>query len=248
MPKPEVLKDYYQRYYKGKGDGPKIALADADAFADNFLRQIRMNGNSSFVRMLDFGGGDGTLGLAVAQRLLAENAQRRIAFTLVDFQTPTVGAPDERLLVSHRRALEEVDGEFDIILASAILEHVPELEMVIRRLFGLLAPGGWFYARTPYLAPLKRWLPELDLTYPGHVHDLGAPFWNRVAETFQSPLRIVASRPSLIETSFRRQPIRTTVAWLMKFPARMELALRRTSRPPFWQWVGGWEVVLQKSP
>lgn len=244
MPTPEILAEYYRCYFRA--DGPKITLTDANAFADHVLRLVRLNGASS-IRILDFGGGDGTLGLMIARRLLHEEPARQIVFTLVDFQTPAAGISDERLVVTHARTLEEVCGEFDLVLASAVLEHIPELERVIRRLLEQLGPGGWFYARTPYLAPLKRCLPGLDITFPGHVHDLGAPFWNRIGQTFRVPLRIVASRPSLIETSLRRQPARTAAAWLMKFPARVELAFSREPRTPWWRFVGGWEVVLQKA-
>ena len=244
MPRPEVLDDYYSRYYNG--DGPKIAIGDVNGFANHLLRYIWVSADAKKVSILDFGGGDGTLGLTIAKRLLAEDPERTVAFTLVDYERPSAGSAN-RITVTHHRTLEEVEGSFDLVLASAVLEHIPDLESVIRRLFQLLAPGGWFYARTPYLAPMKRWVPNLDLTYPGHVHDLGAPFWNEVSKTYQTPLRVVVSQPSLIETNFFRQPLRTTAAWLMKLPARAELALS-PARTPMWRWVGGWEVVLQKEP
>jgi SAM-dependent methyltransferase len=243
MPKPEVLDEYYGGYFHG--DGPKITLWRINGFVNRLLRVTTVGSRARLLRVLDFGGGDGTLGLAVARRLLAEQLERSVAFTLVDYQAPAGAVNGERLKVSHWRNLEQAKGPFDLIIASAVLEHIPGLKPVMERLFGLLAEGGWFYARTPYVAPLKRLMPKLDLTYPGHVHDLGAPFWNCTPKTYGLPLRVVASRPSLVETHLLRQPVRTLGAWLMKLPARMEVKFLSSPRTPLWRFVGGWEVLLQ---
>jgi SAM-dependent methyltransferase len=244
MPKAEVLDGYYGGYYHG--DGPRITLAQVNRFVDNLLRVVSFERNTTALRVLDFGGGDGTLGLALARKLLAQDPRRLVHFTLVDYQTPRAVHSDDRLMVWHERHLDCVKGPFDVVLASAVLEHIPDLNGILRQLFAMLAPLGWFYARTPYAAPLKRLLPQFDLTYPGHVHDLGAPFWNRVPATFEQRLRLVVSRPSLIETHWLRQPARTISAWLMKLPARLELAILPFPRTPWWRLVGGWEVVLQR--
>jgi SAM-dependent methyltransferase len=245
MPRPHVLDEYYSRYFASAG--PKITLSQVSSFVGRLLRVMRFNTLPRHVRILDFGGGDGTLGLAITGRLLREQSDRRVAFTLVDYQSPGAFEANERLTVTHRRKLEQVEGPFDLVLASAILEHIPDLRPVIEHLFRMLAPRGWFYARTPYAVPLKRLLPKLDITYPGHVHDLGAPFWNRVPATYRQPLRIVVSQPSLIETNLLRQPGRTIAAWLMKLPARIELSLFPSPRTPLWRLVGGWEVILQRA-
>jgi SAM-dependent methyltransferase len=245
MPKPEVLDAYYGADYF-HGDGPRTTLDQVNRFVNNLLRTVSFERKNSTIRLLDFGGGDGTLGLAVARKLLDQSPERDVHFTLVDYQTPRAFEPHERLTVSHERHLARVNGPFDIVLASAVLEHIPDLHGVLEQLFSLLAPRGWFYARTPYVAPLKRLFKQFDISYPGHVHDLGAPFWNRVPATFEQGLRLIASRPSLVETHLLRQPARTVSAWLMKLPARLELAALPTPRTPCWRLVGGWEVILQR--
>jgi SAM-dependent methyltransferase len=219
-------------------------MGQVEGFLGNLQRVISIHPRGEPFRVLDFGGGDGTLGLALARRLAPSQA---VDFTLVDYQRPDVSEQRERFTVSHERELEKVEGPFDLVLASAVLEHIPQLQPILKSLFEILAPGGWFYARTPWIAPLKCLFPDFDMTYPGHVHDLGAPFWNRVPVTFAQPLRIVVSRPSLVETNWLHQPGRTAAAWLMKLPARLELAVSPSPRCPWWRLVGGWEVVLQRS-
>jgi SAM-dependent methyltransferase len=97
------------------------------------------------------------------------------------------------------------DGYFDCVLASEILEHVPEDERAIAELVRILAPGGILAITVP------RWLPEricwalsdeyhandgghiriyrasqlrakvvragLVATYSHHAHALHSPFW-----------------------------------------------------------------------
>jgi SAM-dependent methyltransferase len=97
------------------------------------------------------------------------------------------------------------DGEFDVVLASEILEHVPQDERAIAELVRVLAPGGVLAVTVP------RWLPErvcwalsdeyhanegghvriyradelaakvvatgMEETHRHHAHALHAPFW-----------------------------------------------------------------------
>ena len=97
------------------------------------------------------------------------------------------------------------DGEFDVVLASEILEHVPEDDRAIAELVRILAPGGILAITVP------RWLPEricwalsdeyhanegghirifkadalqaqveahgLTMTHRHHAHALHAPYW-----------------------------------------------------------------------
>ena len=97
------------------------------------------------------------------------------------------------------------DGSFDVVLASEILEHVPEDVQAISELARILAPGGTLAVTVP------RWLPEavcwalsdeyhanegghiriykadelrakleatgLQFTHQAHAHALHAPYW-----------------------------------------------------------------------
>jgi SAM-dependent methyltransferase len=98
-----------------------------------------------------------------------------------------------------------VDGTFDCVIASEILEHVPEDERAIDELVRVLKPGGWLAVTVP------RWLPEkicwllsdeyhanegghiriyranelhdkiarrgMSFDYSHHAHALHSPFW-----------------------------------------------------------------------
>jgi SAM-dependent methyltransferase len=110
-----------------------------------------------------------------------------------------------RVQVGDALALPYPDGWFDSVLASEILEHVPQDERVIAELVRVLAPGGTLGVTVP------RWLPEricwalsdsyhanegghiriyradelaakveragVRLTHRHHAHALHSPYW-----------------------------------------------------------------------
>ncbi len=240
MPTPDVLADYYAHYYGGDAEH-SVTLHDVDAFSGHVMRDMPGLGvGGSVVRILDYGGGDGALSLAIAQKL-----RRAVEVTLVDYKRASApGIPG--VTVAWTPDLEGAHGVYDLVLASAVLEHIPDLRPVLARLLGLIAEGGYAYARTPFMLPFARVLPSFDFTYPGHVHDMGPAFWNAITETFDAGLEVVASRPSRVETGLMQSPLRTLAAHCLKLPARIEIALRGRPRRLVWPFVGGWEVVLRR--
>ena len=65
--------------------------------------------------------------------------------------------------------IEEVEGEFDLILALDVLEHVDDLPGVVGRLAGLLKDGG----RLVVSGPTENWLYRLGRRlagFSGHYH------------------------------------------------------------------------------
>jgi hypothetical protein len=85
----------------------------------------------------------------------------------------------------------------------------------------------------------------LDITYPGHVHDMGSVFWGRFIEVFRMKGTMLSSRLSLVETTFARAPARAFLAHALKAPAMLEQGLLGRNRPPRWSLVGGWEAVMR---
>jgi hypothetical protein len=81
----------------------------------------------------------------------------------------------------------------------------------------------------------------VDFTYPAHVHDMGEAYWSRILRLLPPPFQhysVVWSRPSIVETTLRKNPMRTVAAYVMKAPWRI-LGNR-------YQFVGGWEVLIRR--
>jgi hypothetical protein len=135
----------------------------------------------------------------------------------------------------------------DLILASGILEHITYPQEDFIRLLSALRPGGLFYARTPCVASLCRISQRLgvpiDFTFPAHVHDMGEAYWTHILNLLPAPFRrysIIWSQPSIVETTLRKNALRTVAAYMMKAPW---LILR--SR---YDLVGGWAVLIRRPP
>lgn len=242
MPHQAVLDAYYSHYYAPGQQA--LTCPNVDRLARHIAGYIAAATTRPPLRILDFGGGDGTLACRLAGLLL--NTPAAIAeIDVVDYASAGASGSD-RIRVRGHRSLDGLDRPYDVVLASAVLEHIPAVNAVMRRLFALVRPGGYFYARTPYVLPLARLVRRLDLTFPGHVHDMGGAFWSGVPETFGLSARVLASRPSPLETTFASHPARTLAAGLLKLPGWLEAALSPPSRRRrLWRLVGGWEVVLR---
>jgi 2-polyprenyl-3-methyl-5-hydroxy-6-metoxy-1,4-benzoquinol methylase len=244
MPKDHVLERYYSQYYVDTK--LRTTTSNSENFARHVIAPMPDLARSNPLRILDYGGGDGSLSRAIAGEIVG-NAKKAcdIQIDLVDYEAPGAFS-DRQITFRGHKDLSAVEGNYDLILASAVLEHVPQVNGIIRSLVGLARPRSYFYARTPFMIPLARLVGKIDLTYPAHVHDMGSSFWNRFAQTFGVQAELLVSRPSLIETAFFEAPARTVAAFIMKLPSHLELAIRRP-RPidPIWTLVGGWEVVLQ---
>ncbi|POX57254.1 SAM-dependent methyltransferase [Streptomyces sp. Ru71] len=120
------------------GEGARIDLG-ALAYDDVTLHRLRELGVGPGWRCLDVGAGTGS----VARRLLRETgvsevvaADRDVRFLLAD---PMPGlTPCQADVTSDDFA----PGRFDLVHARFVLMHLPGRERVLRRLAGLLAPGG----------------------------------------------------------------------------------------------------------
>lgn len=238
MPTRSALDRYYTNYYPEGNE--KYTFSEPGRIIRHILSNLNLTGPK--IRLLDFGGGDGTIGMGIAEALAEEG--REVEMVLVDYEEPPA-YQDDRISYRHYHDLDRVEGKFDLIIASAILEHIPALKPVMENLFRLASVGCYFYARTPWVAPLARIFPRLDFTFPGHVHDLGAPFWNRVPETFKIPASLVKSQPSIIETTLRSNAIRTATAYLLKFPAHLERKICPWRKDQLLQLTGGWEAFIK---
>jgi len=253
MPRATVLDAYYARYFDRES-----SASDADG-ATTFDETARLSRHIDRVarpervpaeaRVLDFGGGDARVATQIAEAWVRTGRCRAVHVTSVDYQAPRPPS-DPGVTISHIARLDEASitsRGHDVVIASAIVEHIPELRHTLERLVAQIAPGGALYARTPWIAAIARRFPSLDMGFPGHVHDLGPAFWGGLPAALDASLMVTRSCPSIVENSWRRHPIRALAAHLLKAPSHVESRLRGPrARTRWWRWVGGWEVVLRR--
>lgn len=242
MPQPQVLRDYYSRYYATFTGQFPAAFQNSDRLARHILRALDIKAQDN-IRILDFGGGvDAPVSRAMARRLI-ERGTRHVGIALVDYNAfcqRDWGA----ITVDCYQELEEARAEFDAIVASAIVEHIPYPQAVLRTLVRSLRPGGAAYFRTPSMSSIlklgSRLGMHIDFTYPAHVHDMGQAFWDNLHLSMGSDCdwRLTRSRPAIVEADFRRHPVNAAVAFLFKLPW---YALRS-----HYTMVGGWEAIIAR--
>ncbi len=249
MPTGVALANYYAAYYaREKSDKatPKVTCGDVRRMGTHLARLMKNCRKKHMLRILDFGGGDGSVAVQVAEVFMQTiNVTERIEITVVDYNAVLTAPTNPAICLQHCSALVDLQGSaFDFVIASAVLEHMPEAKITLDQLLDLMSPGAVFYARTPFIVPLlkfcMRFGVKLDFTFPGHLYDLGQSFWERefALPCRKTSFRILSSRPSVVETSLETHMLRTLVSYACKLP--WYLFGRR------WRFVGGWEIAVER--
>ncbi|MEK7269836.1 MAG: methyltransferase domain-containing protein [Planctomycetota bacterium] len=247
MPTPEALTDYYSRYYDtpvGRPPDEHVTNDNPARFARHLADLYASQRRDSYVSILDFGGGDGSISHLLAVRLL-EHGTKQVDITVVDYDETLKTPQDSRISIRKAPHLSNVKNDFVFVLASGIIEHIPRPIKPFRDLLDRLEPGGVFYARTPHMLPLMKFCGllgiRLDFTYPAHVHDLGQAFWEHFFRSGNAlgEFQLLRSRPSIVETTFGRRFLRTAAAYAFKAPWYV---LGKS-----YGLVGGWEVFVRKT-
>lgn len=248
MPTTGALREYYASYY----EVPKykdlaqsrVHFSMPHRLARHILRRVRLQRGSVAVRLFDFGGGDGTVATFIGQEILTNGYADRVEITLVDYDAPRA-VQDSRISVSSvPEANNLAEDDFDIGIASASLEHVPDLRGCLICLLRAVRPGGSLYVRTPYVEPLIRLARviglNVDFGYPAHLYDLGETFWRRILATtdLAGNYTLRSSRPSIVESTLGSAPFRTAAAHMLKAP--WWLIGNRYGL------IGGWEAVIER--
>lgn len=239
MPKPDVLTHYYSSYYS-HGNETGHTFDESSRFGPHLFRELRLEPIED-ARILDFGGGiDAALSRSLAELLIAQGAQK-VHISLVDYNA-NVKQDWGKIMVERCPSLEEAGDGFDIVIASGIIEHIPYPREILLRLLYSLRPGGRAYFRTPAMSPVV-WLAErlgirLDFTFPAHVHDMGQSFWEQLLVSLgvDGNFSLLASKPSIVETTFRLHPVPTLMSYVFKMPWYL-LGSAYTL-------VGGWEATI----
>lgn len=233
LPTEASLAAYYDLYYQDGDQTPRVTTGSPRRLGRRIASYLDASGAQRNLEVLDFGGGDGTIAIA------ALSSGRRSGKVVVVDHQDRLATGSNGIIMDRSNSLQELDSTFDVILASAVLEHLTDPLSALETLFARLRPGGLFYARTPWIVPYmkiaKRFGLKLDFTFPGYIFDLGRPFWDSLTSWHSSAasLSVIGSRPSPVETSLREHPLRTVAAATAKMPHSL---LRHR-----WVWSGGWE-------
>jgi 2-polyprenyl-3-methyl-5-hydroxy-6-metoxy-1,4-benzoquinol methylase len=238
FPKQEFLDRYYRDFYSKRSES--ITFDDGDRFAAHLYDLFGFSTKMNRVRILDFGGGDGSIAVGLAKAGLGKSWESAEVI-VVDPGASRCESTNANVSIDSISSLDKVEGEFQIVIASAIVEHLPNPRFVLEQLFSLLALSGQIYFRTPYITPFVRLLGDrFNALYPAHLLDLGRKFWNKVPVLLGVESRVVRrfSKPSIVETRFTNYPLRSMASYALKFP--FYVGIRSF---PF---VGGWEAVFEK--
>ena len=244
IPTKETLDEYYQSYYSfvpPNSDVERVTFEGTERIAYHIANRLNKYLIKRSIHVLDFGGGDGSISLSLANKLLKQGFNK-IDITVVDYNETMVQPNNDRLSLTRYKTIDELPPQlYDFVIASAIIEHLPNAKETLTHLLNSLDNGGVFYARTPYVVPLielaNRIRFKWDFTFPAHIHDLGQYFWKEFISVIG--LQLLESKPSIVEASLKKHFFRALIAYTIKTP--WYLFGRRYS------WVGGWEVFVQKS-
>lgn len=182
-----------------------------------FLTAVRAR-YSQPADILDFGCGSGDIAL-----YLAGAGHRLTGYDLSAVMIAQATQSDRDCVVrwaareaNASDALPFADASFDTVVASSVLEYVPELDTTLKEIARVLRPGGWLFATVPDMRDWhrhrERWL-RLALVIPGMATVLARSRWhegaaylristNRMApQGWQSRLRTSGFRPENLPKS-----------------------------------------------
>jgi len=250
FPTNQFLESYYKDNfpdYIGKynpNEKSKVTFSKPSRFASRLKNLLPVNFfNLTFVRILDFGGADGSLALAFAN-LLSDTT--RVEITVVDFGQDLIKSMKSNILIKKISVIPEHE-EFELIIASASLEMLPNFGQTLRLLLDALAnEDSVIYIRTNFIQPIRRFFPFLDFSFPAHLHDIGPDFWRSFSKLESETFQVLRTETPISELDFKSFPIRWLIATGLKFPSRLEVKMFPNKLKRFWIYVGSWEVVVRK--
>ena len=254
IPKEEVLgkvySEFYERSYYGLNK-EKVTMDNYIRLSKHIKKRIPISDSTEELYILDFGGGDGSISCYLSKLINNKKNLKKIHIDVVDYEAYDRQV-DQKIKVKGFKDLSELpfNRKYNIVVASAIMEHLPNPRNVFHILLKLLEENGFYYARTPYFIPFMKFIQkfgvEAEFIYPIHLHDMGAEFWNKIIYSLDldvNEYEIISSQPSLIESDFTKRFFFTLLALIFKAPWYFLYFdfLRRN-----YKLVGGWEVFIRR--
>ena len=146
-PPAESLPGLYADYHvRDGGDEASWNRLMAGNFREAATVLERTRGGAGPGRLLDVGCGYG--GFVKLMRIRGWEAEG------IDPSKATVAAAAKIGVPVRLGTLDEAEGTYDAITLFYVLEHLPDPSGALRKLFGLLAPGGTLLLRVPHTAPI----------------------------------------------------------------------------------------------
>jgi SAM-dependent methyltransferase len=198
--------------------------------------------NKKKITILDFGGGNGKLALELIALFKKRNIEAE--GLVVDLYK---NFDDVSLQFLNTNEFINNNCKFDLVLASAVLEHLPNFIEVKKKLINSVEQGGYFYARTPWDFDLSKLTKFYKVKWPRHLYDIGGDYWNNYFEENKN-LKIVFSETSPIEIE-KKFFIHYYLAFILKSISKLEIRLKKlfnSKSSLIWKLVGGWEVLIKK--
>jgi SAM-dependent methyltransferase len=119
------------------------------------------------------------------------------------------------------------DGQFDVVTALDVLEHVPHVDALLTSIVGALAPGGILLAVVPvYDGPTGPIIRRLDRD-PTHVHKRDRGFW---LEKLGTSLRVEHWEGMYRYLLPGRHYLHITTRALRRFTPAIAIVARRVDR------------------
>lgn len=153
-----ALDKMYSNYeYHSEDEVQSVTFYGSERFAKHISKYVDF-AEKDKVKILDFGGGDGALAYFTALQLKKRNPKMIIEILVVDYCNSLYKSDrSDGITMRHDFPLSKVEEEFDLIIASAIIEHLPKPAEEVKKLFTLLTGGGvYIFPDTLCLSIMER--------------------------------------------------------------------------------------------
>ncbi len=157
-------------------EGEDVRLGALEqAFDGTTFRHLAARGVGEGWRCLEVGAGKGSVACWMCEQVGEKG--RVVATDLTTKLIEQLDAPN--LEVCRHDIVNDPleEGEFDLIHCRLVLEHIPQREMVLRKMAAALAPGGWLVVE------------DLELSFRGAAHGPGAKVLPNVLMVLRALLR-----------------------------------------------------------
>ena len=236
-------KDAYNWYNNDQNEA--VTFSEPDRMAKHIYKAIEDELlPKDEIKILDFGGGSGVMGYKLAKVLYSNNMCKKIRVVVVDYLDKLYPSDSRDIVMDRAFPIQDINEDhFDVVIASAIIEHLPKPKIEMTKLFSVMAEGGYLYCRMPYGLPLFRLTKifgvDFDMLYPGHIWDFSPQWYNKIIQYVGDPqqIKLIHSQPSIPETTFKQHFSRALITYLLKLPWYICHS---------WPFVGGWEAIYKK--